>query len=177
MLTGRFEEVSLPENSFDLVYSAAAFHWIPEEIGYTKVFRLLKPGGAFARFATHPFRAKDNPELFEAINRVYAKYYYTYYKNIRQSEKIREYTEEQAADRAKIAEKYGFTDVQYALFARTRTLSAGEYRMLIGTYSDHITIEEGIREKFFDAIEDVISLYGGTISISDTIDLQLARKP
>ena len=49
--------------------------------------------------------------------------------------------------------------------------------MLIGTYSDHITIEEGIREKFFDAIEDVISLHGGTISISDTIDLQLARKP
>ena len=177
VLTGRFEEVSLPENSFDLVYSAAAFHWIPEEIGYTKVFRLLKPGGAFARFATHPFRAKDNPELFEAINRVYAKYYYTYHKDIKQPEKIREYTEEQAADRAKIAEKYGFTDVQYALFARTRTLSAGEYRMLIGTYSDHITIEEGIREKFFDAIEDVISLYGGTISISDTIDLQLARKP
>ena len=163
--------------SFDLVYSASAFHWIPEETGYTKVFRILKPGGAFARFANHPFRAKDNPELFEAINRVYAKYYYTYYKNIKQAEKIREYTEEQAADRAKIAEKYGFTDAQYALYSRTRTLSAGEYRMLIGTYSDHITIEEGIREKFFDAIEDVISLHGGTISISDTIDLQLARKP
>ena len=27
---------------------------------YTKVFRILKPGGVFARLANHPFRAKDN---------------------------------------------------------------------------------------------------------------------
>ena len=49
--------------------------------------------------------------------------------------------------------------------------------MLISTYSDHITIEESIRERFFDAIEDTISRHGGTISVFDTIDLQLARKP
>ena len=63
------------------------------------------------------------------------------------------------------------------LFHRVRTLTAAEYRMLISTYSDHITIEESIRERFFDAIEDTISRHGGTISIFDTIDLQLARKP
>ncbi len=87
VLTGRFEEVGLPENRFDLAYSASAFHWIPEEAGYTKVFRILKSGGAFARFANHPYRAKDNPALFEAINGVYAKYYYTYYKEKKQPEK------------------------------------------------------------------------------------------
>lgn len=34
---------------FDTV--ASAFHWVPEEIGYSKVYAMLKPGGAFARFA------------------------------------------------------------------------------------------------------------------------------
>ena len=63
------------------------------------------------------------------------------------------------------------------LFHRIRTLSAAEYRMLIGTYSDHTTIEESIRERFFDAIEDAINRHGGSISIFDTIDLQMARKP
>ena len=177
VLTGRFEQVSLPDDSYDLVYSASAFHWIPEEIGYLKVFRMLKSGGAFARFANHPFRAKDDPALFRAINEVYAEYYYTYYKEKKQPDKYPEYSEEQAADRVRIAEKYDFTDVQYALFYRKRTLSASEYRTLIGTYSDHIAMEESIREKFFDEIEKAINRYGGVISVFDTIDLQLARKP
>ena len=83
----------------------------------------------------------------------------------------------QAAARAKIADQYGFTDTRYALFYRQRILTAAEYRALIGTYSDHITIEESVRERFFDAIEETINRHGGSITIFDTIDLQLARKP
>ena len=175
VITARFEDAELPDDSFDLVYSASAFHWIPEETGYPKVFRMLKPGGAFARFANHPYQAKDNPVLFEEIQKAYAEYYYPYYNM--QPGKLSEYTEEQAAARAAIAGKYGFTDIQYALFHRVRTLSAAEYRMLISTYSDHITIEEGIREHFFDAIEESVNRHGGFIRIFDTLDLQMARKP
>ena len=116
------------------------------------MYRILKPGGVFARFANHPFRGKDRPDLFDAIDEAYAEYYYPYYN--RQPVQIREYTEEQAAGRARIAAKYGFEDIQYALFYRTRTLTAGEYRQLIGTYSDHIAMEETVREKFFDRIEE-----------------------
>ena len=136
---------------------------------------MLKPGGTFARFANHPYQAKDNPLLFEEIQNAYAEYYYPYYN--KQPGKLSEYTEEQAAERAAIADRYGFTDTQYVLFHRVRTLSAAEYRKLVSTYSDHITIEESIRERFFDAIEDAINRHGGSISIFDTIDLQMARKP
>ena len=175
VITGKFEDADLPEVAFELVYSASAFHWIPEEIGYPKAFHILKSCGVFARFANHLYQAKDNPVLFEEIQNAYAKYYYPYYK--KQPGKLSEYTEEQAAARAAIADKYGFTDTRYVLFYRIRTLSAAEYRRLIGTYSDHITIEESIRERFFDAIEDAINRHGGSISIFDTIDLQMARKP
>ena len=175
VITGKFEDAVLPEDTFDLVYSASAFHWVPEEIGYPKVFRILKSGGAFARFANHPYQAKDNPELRAELQRAYAEYYYPYYG--KQPRTPAEYTEAQAAEGAKIADKYGFTDTRYALFYRHRTLSATEYRALIGTYSDHITIEENIRERFFDAIEETINRHGGSITIFDTIDLQLARKP
>ena len=54
--------------------------------------------------------------------------------------------------------------------------SAKEYIELLGTYSDHIAIEETIRIEFFSKIEEAINKYGGTITIYDTIDLQLARK-
>ena len=78
--------------------------------------------------------------------------------------------------RAMLASKYGFTDIQYALFYRERVFSAKEYIELLGTYSDHIAIDETIRTKFFSKIEDAINNHGGTITIYDTIDLQLARK-
>lgn len=175
VITDKFEHVSFPDDAYDLVYSASAFHWVPEDIGYAKVFSMLKSGGAFARFANHPYRDKGNPALSAAIDQVYAAYYYPYYD--KKPEAPIEYSEEQALQRAKIAEKYGFEDIAYALFHRTRTFSASEYRTLIGTYSDHIAIEETVREAFFSKIEEVINRHGGSITVYDTIDLQLARKP
>ena len=59
----------------------------------------------------------------------------------------------------------------------SRTFLAKEYIELLGTYSDHIAIEEKIRTEFFTKIEETINQYGGTFTIYDTIDLQLARKP
>lgn len=38
MITGRFEDAELEEGAYDLIYAASAFHWIPEEVGYSKVF-------------------------------------------------------------------------------------------------------------------------------------------
>ena len=174
VITNKFENVDFENNAYDLVYSASAFHWIPEEIGYKKVFAMLKKGGAFARFANHPYRDKGNPALSAAIDEIYDKYYNKYHNKKR--ELLTEYTEKQAADRAMISEKYGFTDIRYALFYRERVFTAKEYIELLGTYSDHIAIEETIRTKFFSAIEKAINEYGGTITIYDTMDLQLARK-
>lgn len=87
-----------------------------------------------------------------------------------------EFTEAQAQERAKIAERYGFSDIRYALFYRERVFSAKEYTSLLGTYSDHIAMEKTVRTRFFSKIEEAINKHGGAITIYDTIDLQLARK-
>ena len=171
---GKFEDIDFKDNEYDLVYSASAFHWVPEEIGYKKVYNMLKNGGAFVRFANHPYRDKGNPVLSKEIDETYAEYYYKYYNQ--EPKKPKEYCEEQAIGRAMIAEKYGFKDVQHRLFYRTRTFTSKEYITLIGTYSDHIAIEEKIRTEFFSKIEEAINRNGGSITIYDTIDLQLARK-
>ena len=172
VLTNKFEDTPFENNKYDLVYSATAFHWIVESIGYEKVFSMLKSGGVFARFANHPYPAKDNLPLFEKIQGIYGEYYHN--KN---QKSPTEYADERAAQIAKIAKKYGFANIKYALFNRTRIFSASDYCALLGTYSDHIAIEETIRKKFFSKIEDAINNYGGTITVYDTIDLQLARKP
>ncbi len=170
VIHGKFEAVELPGDSFDLIYSASAFHWVPEEIGYRKVFESLKPGGAFARFANHPYKDKGRPGMHEALQAVYAVY-------MPGSLAPEEYSEGAARARAQIAEKYGFTDIQHRLYHRTRDFTAAEYIQLLGTYSDHIAIEKETRGRFFREIEQAINGLGGVITIYDTIDLQLARKP
>ena len=174
VITDKFENAQLEDNSYDLIFAASAFHWIPEKIGYEKVFKLLKKGGAFARFANHPYRDKGNPRLSAEIDDIYDEYYYTFHNKKRTA--LTEYTEAEAKDRAFIAEKYGFTDIKYTLFYRQRVFTAEEYIQLLGTYSDHIAIEESIRKVFFSKIEEAINKHGGTITIYDTIDLELARK-
>ena len=62
------------------------------------------------------------------------------------------------------------------MFHRQRRLSAEEYVALLGTYSDHIALEAGLRSEFYRRIEDAIDRHGGEITIYDTIDLRLAIK-
>ena len=87
------------------------------------------------------------------------------------------YGEEEARERAEAAARYGFVDIQYKLYHRVRTFTAAEYVQLVGTYSDHVALEEEKRKRFFAEICQVIERLGGEISIYDTLDLQLARKP
>lgn len=169
-VTCRFEDYPAQDDSCDLVFSASAFHWIPEEVGYPKVLRMLKPGGVFARFANHPYKDKSRPGMHEALQEVYAVY-------MPGSKPSGEYTQEAARQRAEIAARYGFTDISCHLYHRPRDFTAAEYVELLGTYSDHIAIEENTRRKFFAEIEAAINRLGGVITIFDTIDLQLARKP
>lgn len=165
VITAPFPDVSLPANSFDLIYSATAFHWIPEEAGYTKVFSLLKPGGVFARFSNHPAPAKDAPQLYAAIQQVYSE-----------DKTISPHSPNSALPPEVIAQiplKYGFTDIKLNLYHRTRTFTSSEYIDLLRTYSDH----NSRPPEFHAKIAAAIDAHGGKINVFDTIDLQLARKP
>lgn len=169
-VTAKFEDFTYDNNLCDLIYSASAFHWVPEDVGYTKVYEMLKSGGVFARFANHPYKDKSREEIHEAFQKIYSVY-------MPGSLGSYEYSEDDAKKRADIAQEYGFVDISYKLYHRTRSFSSNEYISLLGTYSDHIAIEENIRKKFFSEIKNVIDKLGGQITIYDTIDLQLARKP
>ena len=54
VITGKFEDVKLQENAYDLVFSATAFHWVPEDIGYPKVYSILKPAPSSRRADIRP---------------------------------------------------------------------------------------------------------------------------
>lgn len=47
---GRFENLTFPEASYDAIFAAQAFHWIPQPEGYEKCAKLLKKNGFLAPF-------------------------------------------------------------------------------------------------------------------------------
>ncbi|MBS5914160.1 MAG: class I SAM-dependent methyltransferase [Paenibacillus macerans] len=165
-----FESVVLDKNHFDLIYSATAFHWIPEEIGYTKVYQLLRNGGVLALFWNRPFPAKEN-DLHIAMQKIYDKY--------RPSSKKLPvvHSEEHCLEMVNTIKRYGFIDVNYKLYHQTRTFDAQNYVSLLRTYSDHRALQEDKRILFEEELIETINDYGGQINLNDTVDLYLARKP
>jgi len=183
-----FQDFECPDQSFDLAYSARAFHWIPEEIGYEKVFDALKPGGVFARMYNHPYPAEGQDDMYDDMQKVYAKYMHNdrrspaYLqdpsKKLTFAEKYGPpYSEADARRRSAIAEKYGFTDIDTKLYYRTRSYTAEEYVGLIGVYSDHIVMEKDVHRAFDEGICEAIEKHGGIFVLQDTVELNLARKP
>ncbi|NLG24806.1 MAG: class I SAM-dependent methyltransferase [Clostridiales bacterium] len=163
-----FETHDLGRGRFDLVYSAAAFQWIPEKIGYPKAHAILKRGGAFAMFMMRPDIQPgggytDEP-LYSKIQRVYAEYF-------------RPETEYTCKLNYDGRGKYGFTDLECRQYHKTREYDADGYVSLIGTHSDHLTLREPYKTKFYEGIREAILSEGNKITLYDKIVLYLARKP
>lgn len=169
IMNSDFEKVHLENDTYDLVYSATAFHWIPREVGYPKVFSLLRSGGVIALFWNHASRV--NAELDCAMQEVYRKY------PIYQHSTIHRFSEDNCREIAKTIREYGFVDVVYHMYHQTRVLDAPQYRSLLNTNSDHRARQNEIRIQIENELSDVIHNYGGKIEINDTMDLYLARKP
>lgn len=168
IINSDFIEADLPEKSFDLIYSATAFHWIPKDSGYTKVKSLLKSDGAVALFWNHPFVSNKNDKTNLASMSVYKKY--------RPNDKTpAEFDSTKCQEQINELKKYGFTHIKSKVYKRIRKLSSEEYISLIKTYSDHNALPEEVRKAFEKDMKKAIDDVGGVINIYDTIDLYLGR--
>ncbi len=163
-----FETYDFQHNHFDLVFSAAAFQWIPEKIGYQKAYDILKSGGAFAMFMMRPDiqpgGGYTEESLYTKIQEVYAEFFHPETK----------YTCVLNYD---ARDQYGFVDLERREYRKTREYNADDYVSLIGTHSDHIALKEPYKSKFYDGIRKVILDFGNKITLYDMITMYLARKP
>ncbi len=149
---------------FDLVYSAAAIQWIPEEIAFPKTFDLLKPGGTLAMMLTSADLRSANEELWQDVQKVYSAYF----------KPAMEY--KRGAFHYDNAVKYGYVDFEKREFFGERIFTADEYAAFCGTHSDHLVIPEPYKTPFFDGLRRAVLTHGNKIVVKDTYVLYLARK-
>lgn len=157
------------DSSFDLIYAATVFHWIPEEYGYKRVYNLLKDGGVFARFAYHAGPDKGRAALSHELAELYQKY-------MPRRSRPAEFCEADARKLAGKARAYGFSGVKWRLYHTTKDFTADEYMSLLRTYPDHMKLAASARKELFAGIFKAIENNGGIITVYYTMDLELAKK-
>ena len=162
---GFFEDFSAPSGSFDLIYAGTAFHWVPPEIGYPKAKDFLRPGGTLALFWNTPVIPDTESDAMESA-------YRHFFPNESRPQK---FPQKKFDKREALMHEYGFSFVQRRYYYKERVLSTKEYLLLLDTYSDIRTMEQGRKEAFLREIEQAILSCGGFVHIQDIMDLHLGK--
>ncbi len=165
-----FESFNCNTSTFDLVYSATAFHWIAQDVGYLKVFDLLKSGGKIALFWNHPFVNRDNDDLHIKIQKIYKELRVT-------DDEAVEFDINECSCKITALKNTGFVNIHSKLFYQIREFSSNDYISLLNTYSDHRSLDSNVKCKLENRIKLAIEENGNKLLVYDTMDLYLAQKP
>ena len=165
-----FEAWQAEDGAFDMVLSAQAFHWIAPDMGCAKAASVLRPGGSIA-LIWHLDVSDDTP-FYQATQPVYDAYFHP---------PQGETTVMSLGERAQIYAEairrcVAFDPPQEVRQAWEKTYSGEEYLKLLQTYSDHRTLPEPDKARFFRGIEAIIERFGGVVHRRYETLLLLARK-
>jgi len=180
VITSTFEDASLEDENYDLIYAAAAFHWVDAEIGCPKVFRLLKKGGFVALFRYNVIPSVNDP-CYDEVQEVYEKHYYNYYTtSLRPVKKTHKdfCTPEEIYHSFRFYDlkDYGFSDISMTFYDMTTSITADERIALMETMSDHRGLPEENRKALYAEQKEVILRHGNRYTENITYQLYMGRK-
>lgn len=169
IINSLFEKADIQNENYDLVFSATAFHWVDEKVGYKKIYDVLKPNGTIALFWNKPFLNKKDDPLHREIQAIYKKY------RSSESEPV-EFDFELYEKRKRKIENNGFRSLEFNIYEGLREYSSEDYIKLLNTYSDHMATKLDIKNALENDIKIAIEKYGNIVKIHDIIDLYIAKK-
>lgn len=161
-----FEEYRTDEK-YHLIFAASAFHWINPEQGFPLIHSLLVNGGWLALFWNSKSELEQEGELYQAINKVYDKYYIEPKEQIKLSHEERE-TQIRSSDL--------FCNLITKTYPYTKVYTAEQYVQLLSTYSDHIMQPSHTRQLLFEGIKEAIAAHGGAITVPYEVKAYFIRK-
>ncbi|MBO3675667.1 trans-aconitate 2-methyltransferase [Streptomyces sp. NEAU-YJ-81] len=172
IVTADFETWPLPEEPFDAVVSATAFHWIDPAVRMVKAADALRPGGALAVVATQHV-AGGSEEFFVEVQDCYERFDPATPPGLRLPAAADVDTSDHADE---VARSGRFGPVDFRRYERDLTYTTAEYLAVLRTYSGHRALQPEAREGLLECIAGLIDRrYGGRVTKRYLTELRVSR--
>ena len=190
----RFEDADLPEDTYDAVFSATAFHWVEPRIGWAKVASLLKPRGLLALLTyidIHDERSTELEHQLLDVVRDYAPAIAREWSHPRRYESLIAGASRRAGNASELWDWIMgegmhamtmpeaaalFDDALVATVVSQGEQTPDEVLALLRTTSLWFMVEPARREAFEDENRQLIERHGGTFQFSRAAVLMTARR-
>ena len=159
-MNARFEDAALPEDAWDLVVSATAYHWVTPEARMAKPHALLAPGGLLAIIDTVQIESPVDRDYFKRSHPIYLKYW----------PQEGPYRGGPAADAdhwaaAEMRESPLFEDVRIQRWRWDEIYDIDRYEDLVRSYSNTNDLQPDVRERFIADLRAFIEQEEGQMVI------------
>ena len=175
VVTADFEEWPTEAESFDLVTSATALHWIDRSIRYRKIARVLGPGGAVAPFWYAHVHMDADRGFFEEVQGIYER---VAPQIVGPTDQVLQRPDDLPAGEVTEIEATGLygpvTVRRYPFQVQYDTTS---YINVLNTYSGHRTLALDVRQRLLDGIAQLMDTqYDGRITKGYLAMLYIAHR-
>ncbi|WP_371480859.1 class I SAM-dependent methyltransferase [Kitasatospora sp. NBC_00315] len=172
VVTADFETWPLPEEPFDAVVAATAFHWIDPAVRMTRAADALRSGGALAVVATQHV-AGGSVEFFAEVQDCYERFDPATPPGLRLPAAA-DVDGSAHADEVARSGRYG--PVLTRRHAWDLSYTTAEYLEVLRTYSNHRALPPPAREGLLGGIAALIDgRYGGRVTKRYLTELRVSR--
>ena len=160
------------EKTYDLIYSATAFHWVDSWVGYPKAWEMLKSGGTLAVFWHMSSVTYYDTGIFEGLNAIKKRYLPEESLGF-DAEGIQK-VKERRIQQIQSGDCFGAPEVYE--YRWTDTYDADRYVTLLNTYSGTQTLAEEARVAYLEEVRAYINANSGKVELPQHVMLYLVRK-
>lgn len=172
VVTAAFEDWPLPDEPFDVVFSATAFHWVDPAVRVAKSADALRPGGVLATVGTEHI-AGGSEAFFAAVQDCYERFDPATPPGLRQQSAA-----EIPKDDRELSSSGRFGAAEFHRYEWDLSYSTAEYLDLLLTYSGHRALPAAQRSGLLDCIARLIDRnHGGRIVKRYLTELRVAQRP
>jgi trans-aconitate methyltransferase len=161
------------DQRFQLVYAAAAYHWLNPDTREDRIASILNPSGWLAIWRNRHIRNGSCDDFLDELEVIYR-------------EEAPQLTKRRAllptVDEVPEKERDELTTTRFAKpmmrsYVWSRPYNASDYVKMLSTHSDHQLLPANCRARLFDRIVVLIEThYGGTVTKDYATLLQMTRK-
>ncbi|MCX5399604.1 class I SAM-dependent methyltransferase [Streptomyces sp. NBC_00102] len=173
VVTAEFESWPLPQEPFDAVVSASAFHWIDPALRVAKAADALRPDGALAVVRTQHVRG-GTEGFFIEVQRCYERFDPATPPGLR----LPAAADIEGLDHVREIERSRrFGPTVCRRYEQDLTYTTSRYLELLRTFSGHRALPEAARNGLLDCIANLIDgRYDGRVTRRSLIELAVSRR-